>query len=144
RHLGHGGDAVVCVPRVAEIIPDPTEQLVVIRRGADLAAQVAKVLDQEMPSAVLADLEVVAARVDTAEDPGKPRDQQIVLRDMSPDLLAAQGAGGEPLEVLGTPERVLREQLGDQRVEPFFGGHGASDYSVAPAGAGATLGGRRR
>ena len=50
---------------------------------------------------------------------------RAVLEKSEHMLLAAQGAGGEALEILGAPERILREELGGQRVEPFFGRHGA-------------------
>ena len=125
RHLGYGDDTIVRVPRVAQVVADPTEELVVIGGRADLTAQEAEVLDQKVARAVLANLEILAARVNAAEDPRKPGDQQIVLGDVSPHLLAAQGAGGEALEILGAPERILCEELGGQRVEPFFGRHGA-------------------
>src|SRR2546422_1061667 len=101
------------------------EELVVIRRGSHLTAQIAEVLDQQVTRAVLANLEVVAAGVDAAEDPWKPGDQQIVLRDVSPHLLTAQPAGREALEVFRAPERILLEQFRRERIEPLLGGHGA-------------------
>ena len=124
RHLRNGHDAVVRVARVAEVVTDSPEQLVVIGRRAHAAAQVAEVLDQQVAGAVLADLEVVAARVNAAEDPRKPGDQKVVLGDVGPDLLAGQGAGGEALEVLRSPEGAPRQELARQRIEPLFGRHG--------------------
>ena len=76
-----------------------------------------------MARAVLAYFEVVAPRVNAAEDPREPRDQEIVLGDVPPDLLAAQRAVGESFEVVGAPERAPGEQLGGQRLEPFLGCH---------------------
>src|SRR5262245_30427562 len=116
RHLGHGDDAIVRLARIAEIVANPTEELVVVRGRADLAAQEAEVLDQEMTRAVL----------------------------VPPHLLAAQRAGGEPLGVFGAAERILGEQLCGQRVEPLLGRHGGLDYSEAVAAPGAALGGGRR
>jgi hypothetical protein len=110
----------------------------VIGRGADLPCEEAEILDQQMPGAVLANLEILAARVDAAEDPREPGDQQVVLGDVAPHLLTAQGAGREALEVLGAPERILREELRGQPVEPLLGRH---ELSFAPW---ATLGGGRR
>jgi len=51
------------------------------------ALEVPEVLDEQVARAVLADLEVLATRVDAAEDPREPCDQQIVLGDVAPDLL---------------------------------------------------------
>src|SRR2546425_6199139 len=124
RHLGNGHDTIVRVARVTEIVADSPEELVVIGRGAHAAVQVAEILDQQMARAVLASLEVVAAGVDAAEDPWEPGDQEIVLGDVPPDLLAGQGAGGEALEVFRAPEGTLREQFGRQRIEPLLGCHG--------------------
>ena len=89
---GTGDDAIVRVARVAEVVADPPEQLVVIGRGAHPALQIAQILDQQVARAVLANLEVVTAGVDAAEDPGEPGDQQVVLGDVPPDLLAGQRA----------------------------------------------------
>src|SRR4029453_9854167 len=123
RHLRDRPDAVVRVARVAEVVADTPEQLVVIGRGAHAAIQIAEVLDQQVAGTVLAHLEVVAARVNAAEDPRKPGDQEIVLGDVGPDLLAGQGAGGEALEVLRAAKRAPRQELARQRVEPLLGRH---------------------
>src|SRR5207249_8274398 len=142
RHLRNGHDAVVRVARVAEVVADSPEQLVVIGRRADAAAQVAEVFDQQVAGAVLADLEVVAARVNAAEDPRKPGDQQVVLGDVGPDLLAGQGAGGEALEVLRGPEGAPRQELARQRIEPRLGRHGGR--SIARGATVARIAGRAR
>ena len=94
---------------MTQVVADTTEELVVVGRGADLAAQKAEILDEQVTRAVLAHVEILAARVNAAEDPGKPGDQEVVLRDVTPDLLAAQRAGGEALEILRSSERILRE-----------------------------------
>src|SRR5260370_30794344 len=86
RHLRNGHDARVLVARVPEIVADATEQLVVIGRAAHPPLEAPEVLDEQVSRAVLADLEVLAARVDAAEDPREPRDQQVVLGDVAPGL----------------------------------------------------------
>ena len=95
--------------KALEIVADATEQLVVIGRAAHPPLEVPEVLDEQVSRAVLADLEVLAARVDAAEDPREPRDQQVVLGDVAPDLVFRERAGGEPLEVVGAPEGALGE-----------------------------------
>ena len=75
-HLGHGREGVVGVPRVAEVIADPMEELVVVRGALDAALEIPQVLDEQVTGEVLANLEVLAAGVDAAEDPGKPGHQE--------------------------------------------------------------------
>src|SRR2546426_6663379 len=132
RHLGKGKNAVVRVARVTEVVADPPEELVVVRGGPYPTVQVAEVFDQQVARAVLANLEVVTTGVDTAEDPGEPGDQQVVLGDVAPDLLAGERARGEALEVLRAAEGALRQQFRRQRIEPLRRRHG-SDYSEASA-----------
>src|SRR3989442_9593389 len=132
RHLGKGKNAVVRVARVTEVVADPPEELVVVRGGPYPTVQVAEVFDQQVARAVLANLEVVTTGVDTAEDPGEPGDQQVVLGDVAPDLLAGERARGEALEVHRAAEGALRQQFRRQRIEPLRRRHG-SDYSEASA-----------
>ena len=113
------------VARVAEVVADPAVELVVIGRAAHLALEVAEVLHEQVPRAVLADLQIVAARVDAAEDAREPRDEEIPLADVAPHLVPGEPARGEALEVLGAAERALREQLLGERVVPFLVGHRA-------------------
>ncbi len=123
RHLGDGDDRVVGPARIAEVVADPPEHLVMIGRATDPTLEVAEVLDQQMARAVLATLQVITASMNAAEDAREPGDQEIVLGDVAPDLLAAQRAVGEALEVFGAPERAPGQQLGGQRFEPFLGSH---------------------
>jgi len=69
-------------------------------------------------------VEVVTAGVDPAEDPRKPRDQQVVLGNVPPDLLTGQRAGGEALEIIGAAERTLGEEGCRQPLVPLLGRHG--------------------
>src|SRR5207244_654622 len=132
RHLRDGRDPLVRLARVAEVVADPAKELVVVRRAAHPAVEVGEFLDEQVARAVLADLEVLAARVNAAEDAGERGDQQGVLGDVPPHVGTAQRARGEPPEVFRAPEGALREELRRQRVEPALGRHAGS--SVSPAG----------
>ena len=99
RHLGHRLEGGVRLARIAEVVADAPVHLVVIRRAAHPALEIAEILHQQVAGAVLPDLEIVAARVDGAEDARKRLDEQVVLADVAPHLLPAQRAGGEALEV---------------------------------------------
>src|SRR5207249_10254153 len=61
RHLGDGRDALVGLARVTKVVTDPAKELVVVRRAAHAAVEVAEILDEQVARAVLADLEVFAA-----------------------------------------------------------------------------------
>ena len=76
-----------------------------------------------MTGAVLANLQIVTAGVDPAENPREPGHEQVVLRDVSPHLLAGELAGREPPEVLRAAERIASEQLRLEGVEPLLGAH---------------------
>ena len=99
----------------------------------DPAAEVAEILDEQVSGAVLPDLQIVAARVDPAEDSRKPGDEQVVLRDVPPRLLARQRPRGEAPEVLGAPERVACQQLRLHGPEQFVGGHALSSPAATAA-----------
>ena len=129
RHLGGGHDGPVRVARVAEVVADPAKQLVVIGRPAHAAAEVSEVLDEQVARTVLANLEVVTPGVDAAEDPRKLGDQQVVLGDVPPHLVATQRSGGEASEVFRAAEGAPREQLRRQSVEPRLGGHAVSSVA---------------
>src|SRR5258705_5371633 len=107
-----------------------------IRRAAYAAFEIAEILHQQVARAVLPDLEIVAARVDGAEDARKRLDEQVVLADVAPHLLPAQRAGREALEVARLPKGALRQQLGGQRVVPGLGRHGWASWFPADSIAG--------
>src|SRR5439155_322592 len=78
RHPGDGDDAVVGLARIAQIVADPAKQFVVVRGAAHLPAKIPEVLDEQVAGAVLANLEIITARVDAAEDARKPRHEEVV------------------------------------------------------------------
>src|SRR5439155_21361128 len=102
--------------------------------------------------AVLTDLEVLAARVNAAEDAGECGDQQVVLGDVPPHVGTAEGARGEAPEVFRAPKRALREELRRQRVEPVLGRNACPPFrrphyigsAPSPAVGSLTLAGGRR
>src|SRR5436309_2256394 len=112
--------------RVPKVVTDPAKELVVVRRAAHAAVEVAEILDEQVARAVLADLEVFAAGVNAAEDAREPGDQQVVLGDVPPHVGAAEGARGETPEVFRAAEGALLKQLRRQRVEPVLGRHAPS------------------
>src|SRR5262249_45004937 len=84
---------------IAHVVADPLVELHVIRRSADRPPEIAEVLHEQMAGAVLADLELVAPRVDAAEHAGEPADQEVPLGDVAPGLRPREGARREGLEV---------------------------------------------
>src|SRR5262249_40846774 len=71
-HCRHGNEAVVDLARITHVVADSTEEFVVIGRPTDLPTKISKILDEQMARAVLPDLEIVAPRVNSAEDPREP------------------------------------------------------------------------
>src|SRR4030095_3468030 len=73
RHLGHRADRVVNLAAIAQVVADAPVELVVVRGAAHLALEVAEILHEKVPGAVLADLEILAAGMDAAEDAREAR-----------------------------------------------------------------------
>src|SRR5580704_4885463 len=118
--LREWAELLVHVAGVSHVIADPPVQLQMIGGRPDLAPKVSKILDEEVPGAILANLELIAARMDAAEDPGEVDHNEIVLGHVPPGLGPRQRPRSKPLEIFRFAIGAHGQQLVLQPREPFM------------------------
>src|SRR5205814_9299513 len=94
------------------------------------ALEISEVFHEKVAGAILADGEILAPRVDAAEDAREPGDEDVPLADVAPHLILRERARREALEVFGPSKRALREQLRGERFEPLLVRHRGAIISL--------------